>query len=129
MDYLARGGIIGRFQAQEFVSAKDERRPICLACWKSLKFVKYSEIEYIWVIVHVYIHILCRAEASGGGGWGGGAERPPSKPFVGNFALLSEIFSDYFVHFCKKYCLEMKHGKLISYLSENQAKNKINAEK
>ena len=44
MDYLARGGIIGRFQAQEFISTKDERRPICLACWKSLKFVKYFEI-------------------------------------------------------------------------------------
>ena len=28
MDYLARGGIIGRFQAQEFISTKDERRPI-----------------------------------------------------------------------------------------------------
>ena len=44
MDYLARGSIIGRFKAQEFVSTKDERRPICLACWKSLKFVKYFEI-------------------------------------------------------------------------------------
>ena len=41
MDYLAQGGIIGRFQAQEFVSTKDERRPICLACWKSLEFVKH----------------------------------------------------------------------------------------
>ena len=41
MNDLARGGIIGRFQAQELVSALDERRPICLACWKSLKFVKY----------------------------------------------------------------------------------------
>ena len=37
-----------------------------------------------------------RAEASGGAG--GGA--PPSKPFVGNVALLSEVFSDFFVHFC-----------------------------
>ena len=45
MDYLARGGRIGRFQAQEVVSTKDERRPICLlACWKSVKFVKYFEI-------------------------------------------------------------------------------------
>ena len=30
MDYHARGGIIGRFQAQEFVSTKDERRPFAL---------------------------------------------------------------------------------------------------
>ena len=44
MNNLARGGIIGRFQAQEWVSARDERRPICLACWKSLKFAKYFEI-------------------------------------------------------------------------------------
>ena len=44
MDYLARAGLIGQVQAQEFVSTKDERRPICLACWKSLKFVKYFEI-------------------------------------------------------------------------------------
>ena len=44
MNNLARGGIIGRFQAQEWVSSQDEHRPICLACWKSLKFVKYFEI-------------------------------------------------------------------------------------
>ena len=44
MNYLARGGIVGRFQAQAWVSAPDERRPICIACWKSLKFVKCFEI-------------------------------------------------------------------------------------
>ena len=43
MNYLAQGCIIGRFQGQELVSTKDERRPISLACWKSLKFVKYFE--------------------------------------------------------------------------------------
>ena len=44
MDHLAQGCLIGRFQAQELVSTKDERRPICLACWKSLEFVKYFEM-------------------------------------------------------------------------------------
>ena len=44
MNYLAQGCIIGRFQAQEWVSTQDECRPICLASWKSLKFVKYFEI-------------------------------------------------------------------------------------
>ena len=44
MDYLAKGCLIDRFQVQEFVSTKNERRPICLACWKSLKFVKSFEI-------------------------------------------------------------------------------------
>ena len=44
MDDIAQGCIIGRFQAQEGVSKRDERRPICLACWKSLKFLKYIEI-------------------------------------------------------------------------------------
>ena len=43
MNYLAQGCIIGRFQGQELVSTQDERRPISLACWKSLKFVKYFE--------------------------------------------------------------------------------------
>ena len=44
MNYLAQACIFGRFQAQEWVSAHDERRPICIASWKSLKFVKYMEI-------------------------------------------------------------------------------------
>ena len=44
MNVLAQACIISRFQAQEWVSTQDERRPICLACWKSLKFVKYVEI-------------------------------------------------------------------------------------
>ena len=44
MNYLSKDCIIGRFQAQEWLSTQDERRPICLACWKSLKFVKYFEI-------------------------------------------------------------------------------------
>ena len=44
MNYLAQGCIIGRFQGQELVSTQDERRPICLARWKSLQFVKYFEI-------------------------------------------------------------------------------------
>ena len=44
MTYLAQGCKIGRFQAQELVSTQDERRPIILACWKSLKFVEYFEI-------------------------------------------------------------------------------------
>ena len=63
MDYLARGGIIGRFQAQEFVSTKDELRPICLACWKSLKFVKYFEILgkqiHLGYCLRLYIYIFC----------------------------------------------------------------------
>ena len=44
MNYLAQACIFGRFQAQELVSTHDERRSICLACWKSLKFVKHFEI-------------------------------------------------------------------------------------
>ena len=44
MNYLAQGCIIGRFQAKELVSTQDERRPICLACWKSHKFAKYFEM-------------------------------------------------------------------------------------
>ena len=36
--------VISRFQAQEWVSTQDERRTICLACRKSLKFVFYIEI-------------------------------------------------------------------------------------
>ena len=51
MNNLAQGCTIGRFQAREWVSTRerqvstqDERRPICLACWKYLKFVKYFEI-------------------------------------------------------------------------------------
>ena len=44
MNDLAQGCIIGRFQAQEWLSTQDEHRPICLARWKSLKFVKYFEI-------------------------------------------------------------------------------------
>ena len=44
MNFLAQACITGRFQAQEWVSTQDERRPICLACWKSLKFVKDIEI-------------------------------------------------------------------------------------
>ena len=44
MNYLAQACIIGRFQAQEWVSTQDERRPACLACRKSLKFVKHIEI-------------------------------------------------------------------------------------
>ena len=44
MNDLAQACIIGRFQAQECVPTRDEHRPICLACWKSLKFVKYLEI-------------------------------------------------------------------------------------
>ena len=44
MNYLAQACIIGRFKDQESVSTQDERRPICRACWKSLKFVKYIEI-------------------------------------------------------------------------------------
>ena len=44
MNDLAQGCIIGQVQAQEWVSIQDERRPICLTCWKSLKFVKYFEI-------------------------------------------------------------------------------------
>ena len=41
---LARGCITGRFLAQEWFSTQVERSPICLACWKSLKFVKHFEI-------------------------------------------------------------------------------------
>ena len=44
MNYLAQACMFGRFQTQEWVSTHDERRPICIACWKSLKFVKYMEI-------------------------------------------------------------------------------------
>ena len=44
MNYLAQACIIGRFQAQEWVYTQDERGPICLPCWKSLKFAKYIEI-------------------------------------------------------------------------------------
>ena len=44
MNYLAQAYIFGRFQTQEWVSTHDERRPICIAYWKSLKFVKYMEI-------------------------------------------------------------------------------------
>ena len=44
MNYLAQGRLFGRFQSQECVSTEDERRPICLPCWKSMKFVKYIKI-------------------------------------------------------------------------------------
>ena len=67
MDYLAQACIFGRFQAQELVSTQDERRPICLACWKSLKFVKYIEIlerntpglltRLIYIIYEIFIDI------------------------------------------------------------------------
>ena len=44
MNDLAQSCIIGRFLAKKWVFNQDEHRPICLACCKSMKFVKYFEI-------------------------------------------------------------------------------------